>query len=203
MSSWDMFVTFILIYILYFWQPIGALLLEQCRVEKEDSQSFSVGELQHPVFPFPDFPFLLLLTKLVIGSLQCCLSVTILVIALCDHKKFCVSAWSISWWSREEISVWMWLRGAVCGVGGCHYQGQVAYLLFLSIKRQHIQVCMVHVSISWTPSCYRLVILISCSYEFMRKNLIFYRTEIHRLTGKVRLSKLDSGRVNPVKMVGG
>lgn len=28
--------------------------------------------------------------------------------------------------------------------------------------------------------------LISCSYEFMRKNLIFYRTEIHRLTGKVR-----------------
>lgn len=34
-----------------FWQPIGALLLEQCRVEKEDGQSFSVGELQHPGFP--------------------------------------------------------------------------------------------------------------------------------------------------------
>lgn len=26
----------------------------------------------------------------------------------------------------------------------------------------------------------------SCSYEFMRKNLIFYRSEIHRLTGKVK-----------------
>lgn len=42
------------------------------------------------------------------------------------------------------------------------------------------------------PPSYRLV-LISCSYEFMRKKLIFYRTEIHRRTGKVRLSKLDSG----------
>ena len=30
-------------------------------------------------------------------------------------------------------------------------------------------------------------VLFSCSYEFMRRNLIFYRTEIHRLTGKVRL----------------
>ncbi|AWP04212.1 putative pleckstrin -likey domain-containing family J member 1 isoform 2 [Scophthalmus maximus] len=26
--------------------------------------------------------------------------------------------------------------------------------------------------------------IIKASYEFMRKNLIFYRTEIHRLTGK-------------------
>lgn len=51
------------------------------------------------------------------------------------------------------------------------------------------------------PPSYKLV-LISCSYEFMRKKLIFYRTEIHRRTGKVRLSKLDSGVVNPVKMVG-
>lgn len=91
----------------------------------------------------------------------------------------------------------------MCGVGGCHYQGQVAYVLFLSIKRQHVQVCMVHLSVSGTPLCYGLVILISCSYEFMRKNLIFYRTEIHRLTGKVRLSKLDSGRDSPVKIVGG
>lgn len=32
-----------------------------------------------------------------------------------------------------------------------------------------------------------IFIILSHSYEFMRKNLIFYRTEIHRLTGKVRL----------------
>ena len=32
-------------------QPIGALLLEQCKVEREDSQSFSLGELQ-PHFVF-------------------------------------------------------------------------------------------------------------------------------------------------------
>lgn len=36
-----------------FLQPIGALLLEQCRVEKEDNQSFSVGELLHPFSALP------------------------------------------------------------------------------------------------------------------------------------------------------
>lgn len=118
------FLSSILFLFFAFFQPIGALLLEQCRVEKEDSQSFSVGELQHPVFPF-----LLLLTKLVFSSPQCCLSYA-LEIAMCGHEKFCVSASSISWWSREEISVWMWLRGAVCGVGGCHYQGQVELCSF-------------------------------------------------------------------------
>lgn len=30
------------------WQPIGALLLEQCRVEKEDGPTFSIGELHQP-----------------------------------------------------------------------------------------------------------------------------------------------------------
>ncbi len=30
--------------------------------------------------------------------------------------------------------------------------------------------------------------LLSHSYEFMRKNLIHYRTEIHRLTGEVRVA---------------
>lgn len=82
----------------------------------------------------------------------------------------------------------------MCGVGGCHYQSQVAYVLTLSVKRQHVQVLMMHISVSGALSYYRLVVLMSCSYEFMRKTLIFYRTEIHRLTGKVRLSKLDSGR---------
>ena len=32
-------------YVMFIWQPIGALLLEQCRVEREDSQTFSIGEL--------------------------------------------------------------------------------------------------------------------------------------------------------------
>lgn len=39
---------FIVCFCLFPPQPIGALLLEQCRVEKEDSQTFSIGELQHP-----------------------------------------------------------------------------------------------------------------------------------------------------------
>lgn len=42
-----------------------------------------------------------------------------------------------------------------------------------------------------------LHIIALCSYEFMRKNLIFYRTEIHRLTGKVSWILFD------VKMVPG
>lgn len=42
-----------------------------------------------------------------------------------------------------------------------------------------------------------LHILTFYSYEFMRKNLIFYRTEIHRLTGKVSWTLFD------IKMVRG
>lgn len=36
-----------------------------------------------------------------------------------------------------------------------------------------------------------IFIILSYSYEFMRKNLIFYRTEIQRLTGKVRLNLVE------------
>uniref|UniRef100_A0A3Q3WWX7 Pleckstrin homology domain-containing family J member 1 n=1 Tax=Mola mola TaxID=94237 RepID=A0A3Q3WWX7_MOLML len=74
-------------------EPIGALLLEQCRVEREDSQTFSIGELQ------PDRKYLF----------------------ECDSEEQCLE---------------------------------------------------------WIDA------IIKASYEFMRKNLIFYRTEIHRLTGK-------------------
>lgn len=38
---------------LFICQPIGALLLEQCRVEREDSQSFSIGEPQCPQSHIP------------------------------------------------------------------------------------------------------------------------------------------------------
>ncbi|XP_055084299.1 pleckstrin homology domain-containing family J member 1 isoform X2 [Periophthalmus magnuspinnatus] len=70
-------------------EPIGALLLEQCRVEREDSLTFSITERKYQFE--------------------------------CD--------------SEEQ-----------CG--------------------------------EWIDS------IIKASYEFMRKNLIFYRTEIHKLTGK-------------------
>lgn len=75
-------------------EPIGALLLEQCRVEKEDSQTFSIAFLDEAERKY---------------------------LFECD--------------SEEQ-----------CG--------------------------------EWVDS------IIKASYEFMRKNLIFYRTEIHRLTGK-------------------
>ncbi|KAF0047055.1 hypothetical protein F2P81_000688 [Scophthalmus maximus] len=75
-------------------EPIGALLLEQCRVEREDSQSFSITFLDEAERKY---------------------------LFECD--------------SEEQ-----------CG--------------------------------EWMDS------IIKASYEFMRKNLIFYRTEIHRLTGK-------------------
>lgn len=85
----------------------------------------------------------------------------------------------------------------MCGVGGCHYQGQVAHFLFLFIKRKHIQVCMVHIfSLRDTFLMQHVIPLYSHhSYEFMRKNLIFYRTEIHRLTGKVRLILVELVRL--------
>ncbi|XP_051809216.1 pleckstrin homology domain-containing family J member 1 [Acanthochromis polyacanthus] len=73
---------------------IGALLLEQCRVEREDSQTFSIAFLDEAERKY---------------------------LFECD--------------SEEQ-----------CG--------------------------------EWVDS------IIKASYEFMRKNLIFYRTEIHRLTGK-------------------
>ncbi|KAI4809971.1 hypothetical protein KUCAC02_018822 [Chaenocephalus aceratus] len=75
-------------------EPIGALLLEQCRVEREDSQSFSIAFLDEAERKY---------------------------LFECD--------------SEEQ-----------CG--------------------------------EWVDS------IVKASYEFMRKNLIFYRTEIHRLTGK-------------------
>uniref|UniRef100_A0A3P8SX87 Pleckstrin homology domain-containing family J member 1 n=1 Tax=Amphiprion percula TaxID=161767 RepID=A0A3P8SX87_AMPPE len=75
-------------------EPIGALLLEQCRVEREDSQTFSIAFLDEAERKY---------------------------LFECD--------------SEEQ-----------CG--------------------------------EWVDS------IIKASYEFMRKNLIFYRTEIHRLTGK-------------------
>ncbi|KAG7526992.1 fizzy-related-like [Solea senegalensis] len=75
-------------------EPVGALLLEQCRVEREDNQSFSITFLDEAERKY---------------------------LFECD--------------SEEQ-----------CG--------------------------------EWVDS------IIKASYEFMRKNLIFYRTEIHRLTGK-------------------
>ncbi|KAI3375034.1 hypothetical protein L3Q82_021550 [Scortum barcoo] len=75
-------------------EPIGALLLEQCRVEREDSQTFSIAFLDEAERKY---------------------------LFECD--------------SEEQ-----------CG--------------------------------EWVDA------IIKASYEFMRKNLIFYRTEIHRLTGK-------------------
>lgn len=75
-------------------EPIGALLLEQCRVEREDGQTFSIAFLDEAERKY---------------------------MFECDTE-------------------------AQCG--------------------------------EWIDS------IIQASYEFMRKNLIFYRTEIHRLTGK-------------------
>ncbi|KAF7222738.1 pleckstrin homology domain-containing family J member 1 [Nothobranchius furzeri] len=75
-------------------EPIGALLLEQCRVEKEDSQTFSITFLDE------------------------------------TEKKY---------------------------VFECNSEEQCK---------------------EWIDS------IIKASYEFMRRNLIFFRTEIHRLTGK-------------------
>lgn len=75
-------------------EPIGALLLEQCRVEREDTQAFSIVFLDEA------------------------------------ERKYLFEC------NSEEQ----------CG--------------------------------EWVDS------IIKASYEFMRKNLIFYRTEIHRLTGK-------------------
>ncbi|KAK1878673.1 Fizzy-related protein like [Dissostichus eleginoides] len=75
-------------------EPIGALLLEQCRVEREDSQSFSIAFLDEAERKY---------------------------LFECDSEEQC------------EV---------------------------------------------WVDS------IVKASYEFMRKNLIFYRTEIHRLTGK-------------------
>uniref|UniRef100_A0AAX7TMC3 Pleckstrin homology domain-containing family J member 1 n=1 Tax=Astatotilapia calliptera TaxID=8154 RepID=A0AAX7TMC3_ASTCA len=77
-------------------EPIGALLLEQCRVEREDSQTFSIAFLDEAERKY---------------------------VFECDTEEQCAE---------------------------------------------------------WIDS------IIKASYEFMRKNLIFYRTEIHRLTGKVR-----------------
>uniref|UniRef100_A0A668RMY9 Pleckstrin homology domain-containing family J member 1 n=1 Tax=Oreochromis aureus TaxID=47969 RepID=A0A668RMY9_OREAU len=74
--------------------PIGALLLEQCRVEREDSQTFSIAFLDEAERKY---------------------------VFECDTEEQCAE---------------------------------------------------------WIDS------IIKASYEFMRKNLIFYRTEIHRLTGK-------------------
>uniref|UniRef100_A0A667X529 Pleckstrin homology domain-containing family J member 1 n=1 Tax=Myripristis murdjan TaxID=586833 RepID=A0A667X529_9TELE len=75
-------------------EPLGALLLEQCRVEREDSQVFSIAFLDEAERKY---------------------------LFECDSEEQCVE---------------------------------------------------------WIDS------IIKASYEFMRKNLIFYRTEIHRLTGK-------------------
>ncbi|TKS79964.1 Fizzy-related protein -like protein [Collichthys lucidus] len=75
-------------------EPIGALLLEQCRVEREDSQTFSIAFLDEAERKY---------------------------LFECD--------------SEEQCGEW-------------------------------------------------IDAIIKASYEFMRKNLIFYRTEIHRLTGK-------------------
>lgn len=75
-------------------EPIGALLLEQCRVEREDSQTFSIAFLDEAERKY---------------------------VFECDTEEQCAE---------------------------------------------------------WIDS------IIKASYEFMRKNLIFYRTEIHRLTGK-------------------
>ncbi|KAM8839342.1 pleckstrin homology domain-containing family J member 1 [Synchiropus picturatus] len=74
-------------------EPVGALLLEQCRVEKEDSQTFSIAFLEEA------------------------------------EKKYLFE---------------------------CESEDQCS---------------------KWINS------IITASYEFMRRNLIFYRTEIHRLTG--------------------
>lgn len=75
-------------------EPLGALLLEQCRVEREDSQAFSIAFLDE------------------------------------SEKKYLFECDS-----QEQCNEW-------------------------------------------------IDSIIKASYEFMRKNLIFYRTEIHRLTGK-------------------
>ncbi|TRY55916.1 hypothetical protein DNTS_001752 [Danionella cerebrum] len=77
-------------------QPIGALLLEQCRVEREDAQVFSIVFLDEAERRY-QFE--------------------------CDSQDQCVE---------------------------------------------------------WVEA------IVKASYEFMRRNLIYYRTEIHRLTGKVR-----------------
>uniref|UniRef100_A0A9J7XI70 Pleckstrin homology domain-containing family J member 1 n=1 Tax=Cyprinus carpio carpio TaxID=630221 RepID=A0A9J7XI70_CYPCA len=75
-------------------EPIGALLLEQCRVEREDDQVFSIVFLDEAERKY---------------------------LFECDSQEQCVE----------------WIDAVV-----------------------------------------------KASYEFMRKNLIYYRTEIHRLTGK-------------------
>ncbi|XP_061696174.1 pleckstrin homology domain-containing family J member 1 [Syngnathoides biaculeatus] len=75
-------------------EPIGALLLEQCRVEKEDSLTFSIAFLEDAERKY---------------------------LFECDTEEQCGK---------------------------------------------------------WMDS------IVGASYEFMRQNLIFYRTEIHRLTGK-------------------
>ncbi|KAG7456824.1 pleckstrin homology domain-containing family J member 1 [Megalops cyprinoides] len=75
-------------------EPLGALLLEQCRVEREDDQVFSIAFLDEAERKY---------------------------LFECDSEEQCLE---------------------------------------------------------WIDS------IIKASYEFMRKNLIFYRTEIHRLTGK-------------------
>ncbi|XP_068196613.1 pleckstrin homology domain-containing family J member 1 [Antennarius striatus] len=75
-------------------EPLGALLLEQCRVDKEDSVTFSIAFLDEAERKY---------------------------LFECDSEEQCVE----------------WINA-----------------------------------------------IIKASYEFMRKNLIFYRTEIHRLTGK-------------------
>lgn len=60
---------------------------------------------------------------------------------------------------------------------GCYYKSQVCNFF-------HFTLCM-HLTL--VAYCYKIFhTRFSCSYEFMRKNLIFYRSEIHRLTGKVK-----------------
>lgn len=182
------FLSFIYGIFWHFWQPIGALLLEQCRVEKEDGQSFSVGELQHPGFP--------LLCPLLQKTTFHRQAVIILVIALCLEEILCFC--SKHFWTKQRgnislnvtprSSVWSgWMplsrpgstfslpfykKKVYSGVHGAYFQSQGHLLM------QHVIPLYSH-----------------HSYEFMRKKLIFYRTEIHRLTGKVRLILVELVRL--------
>ncbi|KAG9343436.1 hypothetical protein JZ751_013600 [Albula glossodonta] len=92
-------------------EPLGALLLEQCRVEREDEQAFSIAFLDEAERKY---------------------------LFECDSQEQC----------QEWIDCIIKARSVPIPVP--------VFVSFLS----------------------------PYSYEFMRKNLIFYRTEIHRLTGK-------------------
>ncbi|KAJ0058805.1 hypothetical protein NL108_000538, partial [Boleophthalmus pectinirostris] len=101
-------------------EPIGALLLEQCRVEREDSLTFTISK----------FSFFLI-----------------------SKRSHSIMSFSL-----------------------LHYLSSV--FLDEAERKYQFECDSEEQCGEWIDS------IIKASYEFMRRNLIFYRTEIHKLTGK-------------------